>query len=104
MFTAAVFKEMLLPLFEDIKEYFIYLPLKLTAECNFSEDLKILLSDCGLIPESFSEAIISLNKSRRSIYSESTTSLTDSFHYFLELENISMRFSTKNLTKTRFNW
>lgn len=104
MFTAAVFKELLLPLFDDIKECFIYLPLKMTTECNFSEDLKLILSNCGMIPESFSSAINSLNKSRRCVYPESTTSLTECFHYFLELEHISMRSSIKNFTSARFVW
>lgn len=101
MFTPTAFKELLLPLFDDIKENFIYLPLKMTIECNFSEDLKILLVNCGLSPESFSSAINCLNKSRKSIYSKSTTSLTEIFHYFLELEHISMRFSAKNFSNMK---
>ena len=76
----------------------------MTTECNFSEDLKILLSNCGLSPKSFSSAINSLNNSRKSIHSESTTSLTDIFHYFLELEHISMRFSAKSFSKMCFIW
>lgn len=104
MFTTAVFKDLLLPIFEDVKECFIYLPLKITTDCNFSEDIRGLISNYGLNPESFSSEINNLNKSRMSIYSESTTSLTEIFHYFLELEHISMRFSAKNFSNIRFVW
>ena len=104
MFTASAFKELLIPLLEDIKECFIYLPLKITKECNFSEDLKLLLSNCGVIPDSFIGSINKINSNRKSTYPDSAASLTDIFHYFLELEHISMRFSTKSFINTRFVW
>lgn len=104
MFTASVFKELIFPLFDEIKNYLIYIPLKNTTEVNFTEDLKKLLLDSGLSPESFVGAVNGLNLCRKTIYSESFATLSDNLNYFLELEHISMRFSVKNFTNTFFTW
>lgn len=103
MFTAAVFKELLLPLLNDAKNYFVYLPLKNSTDCNFSNDMKSVLSNCGLDPDTFDVEISSLNSMRKQIIS-GISSQTEMFHYYIELEQISERFSVKNMSFMHFNW
>lgn len=104
MFTASVFKELIFPLFDEIKNCLIFIPLKTTKEVDFAEDLKNMLLNCGLSPESFVGAVNCLNNSRKTIYSESFATLSENLNYFLELEHVSMRFSIKNFSNTFFFW
>ena len=103
MFTAAVFKELLLPIFNDIKDHFAYLPLKTASECNFSNDMKSVLSNCGLSSDTFNVEISNLNSMRKQTNS-GISSQTEMFHYYIELEQISERFSIKNMNFMHFNW
>lgn len=102
MFTASVFKDLLLSVFSELKENFIILPLKKTTECDFTNELKILISNCGMDPSIFSSSIISLNKNREEV--ALVSSITKHFQYFIELENITMRLSPKNLSHLHFTW
>ena len=104
MFTASVFKDLLLPLFDDIKELFIYLPFKTTTDCSFNEDFKTILFNCGLNPECFNGSISHLNKSRKNIHTNPQSSIVEMYNYFIELEHISLRFSLKNFSFLCFNW
>lgn len=103
MFTAAVFKELLLPLFNDVNERFIYLPLKATTESDFFDDIKYIISNCGLDPEPFNVEINNLNSMRKH-FNSGASSQTEMFHYYIELEQIYERFSIKNMSFTHFNW
>lgn len=103
MFTASVFKELLLPLFEEIKTSLIYIPLKSTTECNFFEDFNIMLSNVGLDPRTFTGSISKLNNLRKNINSNSTSQM-EMFNYYIELEYISARFSIKNFSFINFSW
>lgn len=103
MFTAAVFKDLLLPLFDDIKNYLIYIPIKSTSECNFFEDFNIMLLNTGLDPRTFVGAINKLNTARKNV-SSTTISQMELFNYFIELEYISARFTVKNLSFLNFTW
>lgn len=103
MFTSSVFKDLLLPLFDEIKENSIHLPLKSTNECDFSDELSILISNCGMDPRIFVSSISSLNKSRKEVAS-SVSSISEHFHYFIELESISMRLSPKSVSRLFFSW
>lgn len=103
MFSASVLKELLLPLFDKIKENLFYLPLKSTTECVFTDELVILLSNCGIDPVTHKSSISCLNKNRMGVTS-GYSSLTECFHYFIELENISMRLSAKGLSRLSFSW
>lgn len=103
MFTAAVFKELLFPLIEDIKDYFIYLPLKNSSDFNFSKDIKYFLEQCGIAKETYNAEINKLNSTRKQIIS-GFNSQTEMFHYFLELEQICERFTIKNMFYMQFSW
>ena len=102
MFTATVFKELLLPIFNNIKEYFVYLPLKTTTEINFSNDIKYILSNCGFNSDANIE-ISNLNSMRKQIDS-GISSQTEMLRYYIEIDQISERFSIKNMSFIHFNW
>lgn len=103
MFTAAVFKDLLLPLFDDIKSFFVYIPLKSTLECSFIEDFNIMLTNIGLDPKTFVGSINKLNTIRKTVNS-ATASQMEMFNYFIELEYISARFRVKNFSSSNFFW
>ena len=104
MFTAAVFKDLLLPLFDNVKKDFLFLPLKKTIDCNFYNDLNELLIRFGIDPITFKSSIDKINTMRKTIYPESRYSKAEMFQYFMELEHISLRFSVINLSHLNFTW
>lgn len=104
MFTAAVFKDLLLPLFDKVKKDFVFLPLKKTVDFNFCNDLSELLLSLGIDPVIFKSEIEKINIMRKTIYPESRCSKAEMFQYFMELEHISMRFSANNLSNLNFTW
>ena len=103
MFTAAVFKDLLLPLFDEIKNSLILFPLKSTNSCNFSADLNFLLSNNGLNPKTFTSSITTLNNIRKQANSREASQM-EMFNYYVELEYISTRFSIKNFSYLEFSW
>jgi hypothetical protein len=104
MFTSSSFKELVLPLFEEFRTDFILIPSKTTSFLDFNEDLSHFLLDFGLNPTEYMNDISFLSKCRKNLHSQAQSSSNDFVKYFVEIENISKRFSINNLKIASFFW
>ena len=104
MFTPSNFRDLFLPCFENIKENLTHFPSKVSESINFSDDLNSLIVDSGFDPKDFHTSILCLNELRQNVNIDKTASLSDKFRYFIELENLTMRFSIKSLKYKKFKW
>ena len=105
MFTPETFKDLLLPLLDDLKRHMIILPLKSSTFFDFYPELSNLIQEVGLRPEAFSQQLKALSQRRLTCLSDTATATTtDMLNYFLELEHISHRFGVSSLKNGAFTW
>lgn len=104
MFTPAKFKELLLPLLSDVRRLLVKLPTKSSLEVDFAVELWDAIAECGLEPRSYEQQLRKLNVARGACVSDPATPASDMFHYFIELEHLSRRFSMTFVKGFSFVW
>lgn len=105
MFTPESFKDLLLPLLDDLKRHVIMLPMKSSIFFDFYPEVSNLIQELGLRPEAFAQQIKGLSQRRSACLPDTAmATTTDMFNYFLELEHISHRFGSSSLKNGAFTW